>query len=124
MVYNQNPQFLDSQNKDFRLTCYSPAINTGNPGSTVLTDIDDFPRIGLTDAGAYEFKPVQISQNTPGGSNVTLSGVALEVSASILNTSNVLYQGYQNVQLLPGFKVAPLPSQATVFKAEVDTSCP
>jgi hypothetical protein len=35
----------------------------------------------------------------------------------------VLYQGINNVQLLPGFSVAPTGGTATVFRAEIGGGC-
>jgi hypothetical protein len=54
VIMNQNPQFKDRTELDFRLKSNSPAIDAGVPNG-VLFDILGNPRVGNPDIGAYEF---------------------------------------------------------------------
>ncbi|HQQ20662.1 MAG TPA: choice-of-anchor Q domain-containing protein, partial [Bacteroidales bacterium] len=54
VILNQNPQFKDRTELDFRLKSNSPAIDAGVPNG-VLFDILGNPRVGIPDIGAYEF---------------------------------------------------------------------
>lgn len=54
VILNQNPQFKDRTELDFRLKSNSPAIDAGVPNG-VLFDILGNPRVGNPDIGAYEF---------------------------------------------------------------------
>jgi len=65
-----DPLFFDPDNNDFHLKPNSPCINAGNPNAPELPafDLDDNPRIGLPDIGAYEFSdsakhPADIDNN-------------------------------------------------------------
>lgn len=126
IINNQDPLFVDAANGFLQLKCNSPAINSGTLTGAPLDDITGFTRVGNPDMGAYEFNPTVLINNiTVGGTNPYLSGIPiLRASSQILNTNNVLYQGSNNVQLLPGFSVAPAPGQATVFRAEIGGGCP
>ena len=68
--------------------------------------------------GAYEYGQALVDIQIPDGTNPSLNGIPiLKASSQILNTNTVLYQGSNNVQLLPGFSVAPTGGAATVFMA-------
>lgn len=53
-LINTNPLFLNASGDDYHLTSGSPAINHGTDVG-VTTDLDGNARVGLPDAGAYEF---------------------------------------------------------------------
>jgi hypothetical protein len=125
MVYNQNPQFVDAANGFLQLKCNSPAINAGTATGAPTDDITGFIRVGLPDMGAYEYGHAEVVNAIPNGKNPSISGTPiLKASSQILNTNIVLYQGSNNVQLLPGFSVAPTGGAATVFRAEIGGGCP
>jgi hypothetical protein len=124
MVYNQNPQFVEVANSFLQLKCYSPAINAGTASGAPTDDITGFTRVGLPDMGAYEYGQAVVDLQIPNGTNPSLSGTTeIKASSQILNTNTVLYQGSNNVQLLPGFSVAPTGGAATVFRAEIGSEC-
>jgi predicted outer membrane repeat protein len=121
---NQNPQFLDAANGFLQLKCNSPAINQGTATGAPTDDITGFTRVGLPDMGAYEYGQTVVDIQIPNGTNPSLNGIPiLKASSQILNTNTVLFQGVNNVQLLPGFSVAPTGGAATVFRAEVGGGC-
>ncbi len=61
-IMNQNPQFVDSINNDFRLRPTSPAIDRGDSLTQVPVDIVGVTRPqGLRwDIGAYEYVPTEV----------------------------------------------------------------
>jgi hypothetical protein len=121
---NQNPQFLDAANGFLQLKCNSPAINQGTATGAPSDDITGFIRVGLPDTGAYEYGQTVVDIQIPNGTNPSLNGIPiLKASSQILNTNTVLFQGVNNVQLLPGFSVAPTGGAATVFRAEIGGGC-
>jgi predicted outer membrane repeat protein len=121
---NQDPQFVDAANGFLQLKCNSPAINAGTATGAPTDDITGFTRVGLPDMGAYEYGQAVVDIQLPNGTNPSLSGIPiLKANSQILNTNNVLYQGSNNVQLLPGFSVNPMSGAATVFRAEIGGGC-
>jgi hypothetical protein len=121
---NQDPLFVDAANSFLQLKCNSPAINAGTSTGAPTEDITGFTRIGIPDIGAYEYGQAVVDIQIPDGTNPSLSGIPiLKANSQILNTNNVLYQGSNNVQLLPGFSVAPTGGAASVFRAEIGGGC-
>ena len=47
--------------KTMALPAGSPAINAGNTATCTATDQRDYPRVGVCDVGAYEFKPLVVT---------------------------------------------------------------
>ncbi|MBI1225409.1 MAG: hypothetical protein GC192_09255 [Bacteroidetes bacterium] len=70
MLYNLDPQFLDTAAGDYRLSPCSPARNAGSNAIVdslgILTDIEGSPRIqgGTVDMGAYESPAFQATDVT------------------------------------------------------------
>ncbi len=63
MIYNQNPNFVDPSNCDYRLLDNSPAINVGdNQVNGSAIDLDSLPRItsAIIDLGPYESESVAL----------------------------------------------------------------
>ena len=59
MIYNQNPQFIDPANNNFRVLENSPVIDAGSNSELpagLITDFDNNPRVigGIVDMGAFE----------------------------------------------------------------------
>ena len=52
--FSADPKFIDASAGDYHLATSSPAIDAGDPISTVDHDLDDHPRTGRVDLGAYE----------------------------------------------------------------------
>ncbi len=58
-IYNQDPLFEDVMTHNYRITQFSPALNTGtNSGTTATRDFDQKNRIfqNVVDMGAYEYQ--------------------------------------------------------------------
>lgn len=120
----QDPRFVDADNGFLQLNCISAAIDAGTANGAPTDDITGFSRVGLPDMGAYEYGQVIIDNQITNGTNLSLHTIPiLKARSQILNTNNVLYQGINNVQLLPGFSVAPTGGAATVFLAEIGGGC-
>ena len=126
MIYNRDPLFVDAANGNFKLNCYSPAVNQGTLTNAPQDDYSGLKRIGNPDLGAYEYVYKFVTDEITAGTNPNLTGTPIIIGSSqIQNTNNVLYQGSNHVLLLPGFSVAPTPGAATVFRAEIGASaCP
>lgn len=58
-IYNQDPRFHDIPNSDLHIDAGSPAIDIGDPGFIIATDLDGYnrPYNSIPDAGAYEWHP-------------------------------------------------------------------
>ena len=69
------------------LQSISPAINAGDPASTVIADQRDSARIGRVDIGAYEYNP-----NSP--SNYNLSGTITQSTGGALANAKVFLITY------------------------------
>ena len=54
-LLNMNPEFVATNDSDFRLTSTSPAINAAMPGAII--DLAGNPRDAMPDIGAFEFAP-------------------------------------------------------------------
>ncbi len=52
-LWNQDPNFVNTEENDFKFILPSPLNNSGNPGNTTTTDIEGVLRTG-PDIGAYE----------------------------------------------------------------------
>jgi hypothetical protein len=119
-IRGENPHFVDAANGLLQLQCNSPAINKGIATGAPASDITGFARVGLPGMGAYEYGYAEIVNAIPNGKNPSISGTPiLKASSQILNTNTVLYKSINNVQLLPGFSVAPTAGAATVSLAEI-----
>ena len=124
MIYNRDPLFVDAANGNFKLNCYSPAVNQGTLTNAPQDDYSGLKRMGNPDLGAYEYGYKFITDEITAGTNPTVTPIII-CSNQIQNTNNVLYQGSNHVLLLPSFSVAPTPGAATVFRAEIGASaCP
>jgi hypothetical protein len=55
-ISNQDPQFINSSNKDFHLLSISPAIDKGLTYSGRTVDADGKSIVGAPDIGAYEYR--------------------------------------------------------------------
>ena len=78
---NATLNFANASNYDFRLTENSVAINFGNAGIAPLTDLLGNTRIGLPDAGCYEY----LTSGTGGGDTIAPSIVSVNASQSSVN---------------------------------------
>lgn len=116
-VINDDPQFIDEMNGNFRLRWMSPAINAGDNNLftqpfSVSGDLDAFARIvdGTTDLGAYEFQDIDIG--TPARTVVLTgkdcTGADVSVTESV---SNGLYV----------FANVPQPQDGTEYTVTLQT---
>jgi len=53
---NADPKFKNIEKNDFKLKLDSPALNSADASFPVLLDIEENPRVGIPDLGAYEFQ--------------------------------------------------------------------
>ena len=106
-ILNQDPQFVDAANGDFRIKCTSPAVNTGTNTSGLfsITDIigSKRPNGSRPDIGAYEANctvspEIQLKQGTSTILNgtgtyefspdVAVGNTAAPITFTIQNTGN------------------------------------
>jgi hypothetical protein len=52
-LWNQDPNFVSTEENDFKFNLPSPLNNSGNAGTATMSDIEGNPRTG-PDIGAYE----------------------------------------------------------------------
>ncbi len=108
---SNNPEFVSSINKNWRLKANSPCFNAGtNSAAPMPVDLDGLPRIidGTVDMGCYEFSfppfiditdypPVvdfdTISANIS-GTNLNISGNMLVVNSMHSGITNLVAQGF------------------------------
>ncbi len=71
---NIEDMFFVNGQSDYHLTAQSPAVNAGVDSGAPLLDLDGNPRVGSTDAGAYEFQGMVNTSETlfSGGSLISI----------------------------------------------------
>ena len=95
IILNDNPFFIDTANSNYRLHCFSPAIDAGNNAclGSVTTDLDGNPRIinGTVDLGVYEFYALAFSPLSFIYNGMEQAPVAT-TSNNIYTVTNILYK--------------------------------
>jgi hypothetical protein len=62
-MINAGPAFVNASLNDYHLTGTSPCINAGTLPGSPPDDLENMPRIGNPDLGAYEFNTTSIAEN-------------------------------------------------------------
>jgi hypothetical protein len=111
---NVDPQFIDYENDDFRLSSSSPCIDAGDPDTSNFTvpetDLDMYPRImnGRIDMGVYEYQIVtpQNIQTSPSGFDFGHCSVSLTKTDTlrIFNTGTELLY-IDSITVPAGYKI-------------------
>ena len=136
IILNSNPLFADTSKGDYRLSCLSLAIDTGNNAyynaggtpdlSAVKVDLDGNPRIyGMrVDLGAYEFQEPRATMNRSADTTICYGDTAvLSVAFAGAFSWELVYTKddgftYDTVQAVSNnlFELAVSPPDTTVYR--------
>ena len=113
-MIEEDPMFIDTIARDFRLTEYSPVINKGTIDTTDLylpdTDLAGMPRIlgGIIDMGCYEYSGVNVHEFTTDNNNLNIYPNPITDNSickfKLNKSSNVIVNIYDQKGCLVGTK--------------------